>query len=47
MAALTLDPRALIAAKRGERRFWAFWKEALRREVEVTAPARRGGARTT
>lgn len=39
MAGLTLDTGALIAAERGERRFWAFWKEALRREVEVTVPA--------
>lgn len=39
MAGLTLDTGALIAAERGERRFWAFWKEALRRETEVTVPA--------
>lgn len=39
MAGLTLDTGALVAAERGERRFWAFWKEALRREVEVTVPA--------
>lgn len=39
MAGLTLDTGALIAAERGDRRFWAFWKEALRREVEVTVPA--------
>lgn len=38
MAGLTLDTGALIAAERGERRFWAFWKEALRREVDVTVP---------
>lgn len=39
MAGLTLDTGALIAAERGERRFWAFWKEALRREAEVTIPS--------
>lgn len=39
MAGLTLDTGALIAAERGDRRFWAFWKEALRREVDVTVPA--------
>jgi hypothetical protein len=36
---LTLDTGALIAAERDDRRFWMFWKEALRREVEVTVPA--------
>ncbi len=39
MAGLTLDTGALIAAERGDRRFWAYWKEALRREVDVTIPA--------
>jgi len=39
VAGLTLDTGALIAAERGERRFWAFWKEALRRQIEVTVPA--------
>jgi hypothetical protein len=36
---LTLDAGALIAAERGDRRFWVFWKEALRRDVDVTVPA--------
>ncbi len=39
MAGLTLDAGALIAADRNDRRFWRFWKDALRREVEVTVPA--------
>ncbi|MEZ4299565.1 MAG: PIN domain-containing protein [Polyangiaceae bacterium] len=39
MAGLTLDTGALIAAERGDRRFWAFWKEALRRDIEVTIPS--------
>lgn len=39
MAGLTLDTGALIAVERGDRRFWVFWKEALRREVEVTIPS--------
>ena len=29
MGPLTLDAGALIAADRGDRRFWAFWKRAL------------------
>jgi hypothetical protein len=29
VAGLTLDSGALIAAERGDRRFWAFWKEAI------------------
>ena len=32
MAGLTLDAGALIAADRNERRFWRFWKLAMRRE---------------
>jgi predicted nucleic acid-binding protein len=39
MAGLTLDAGALIAAERGDRRFWAIWKEAERRDVDVTVPA--------
>jgi predicted nucleic acid-binding protein len=39
LAGLTLDSGALIAAERGDRRFWAFWKEAQRRDAEVTIPA--------
>src|SRR6185369_6994418 len=39
MAGLTLDAGALLAADRGDRRFWALWKEALRRDVDVTVPA--------
>ncbi len=36
---LTLDTGALIAADRDDRRFWAFWKEAERRDIDVTVPA--------
>jgi predicted nucleic acid-binding protein len=36
---LTLDAGALIAAERGDRIFWALWKEAESRDVEVTVPA--------
>ena len=39
MAGLTLDAGALIAAERGDRRFWALWKEAERRDVDITVPA--------
>lgn len=39
MAGLTLDAGALIAADRGDRRFWAYWKEAERRDVDVTVPS--------
>jgi predicted nucleic acid-binding protein len=39
MAGLTLDTGALIAAERGDLRFWALWKDALRRDVDVTVPA--------
>jgi hypothetical protein len=39
VAGLTLDAGALIAAERDDRRFWVFWKEALRRGVDVTVPA--------
>ena len=38
-AGLTLDSGALIAAEKGDRRFWALWKEALDRGVTVTVPA--------
>jgi predicted nucleic acid-binding protein len=38
-AGLTLDSGALIAAEKGDRRFWALWKEALVRGVTVTVPA--------
>ncbi|HEY6478358.1 MAG TPA: twitching motility protein PilT [Polyangia bacterium] len=38
-AGLTLDSGALIAAEKGNRRFWALWKEALDRGVTVTVPA--------
>jgi hypothetical protein len=31
--------KSIRAAEHGDRRFWAFWKEALRREAEVTVPA--------
>lgn len=33
---LTLDSGALIAAEKGERRFWALWKEALDRGASIT-----------
>ena len=39
MAGLTLHSGALIAAERGDRRFWALWKEAERRDLDVTVPA--------
>lgn len=39
MAGLTLDTGPLIAADRNDRRFWAYWKEAERRDVDVTVPA--------
>lgn len=39
MAGLTLDAGALIAADRGERRFWEYWKEAGERGLDVTVPA--------
>ena len=39
MAGLTLDTGALIAADRGDRRFWTYWKEAERRDVDLTVPA--------
>ncbi|HVZ86847.1 MAG TPA: PIN domain-containing protein [Polyangia bacterium] len=38
-AGLTLDSGALIAAVKGDRRFWALWKEALARGATVTVPA--------
>ena len=38
-AGLTLDSGALIAAEKGDRRFWALWKEALHRGATVTVPA--------
>ena len=39
MAGLTLDTGALIAADRDDRRFWAFWREALTRDADMTVPA--------
>lgn len=39
MAGLTLDSGALIAAERGDRRFWSLWERAVRRDLEVTVPA--------
>lgn len=38
MAGLTLDTGALIAADRNDRRFWAYWKEAEQRDVDITVP---------
>ena len=38
-AGLTLDSGALIAAEKGDRRFWVLWKEALDRGAIVTVPA--------
>jgi predicted kinase len=38
-AGLTFDSGALIAAEKGDRRFWALWKEALQRGATVTVPA--------
>lgn len=39
MAGLTLDAGALIAAERGNRKFWALWELAEQRDVDVTVPA--------
>jgi predicted nucleic acid-binding protein len=39
VAGLTLDSGALIAAERGDRRFWAFWKEAIAADTDITVPA--------
>ena len=39
MGPLTLDAGALIAADRGDRRFWAFWKQALASRKYVPAGA--------
>ena len=39
MAGLTLDAGALIAAERGDRRFWALWERAILRDLEITVPA--------
>lgn len=39
MAGLTLDSGALIAAERGDRRFWALWERAEQKDVDVTVPA--------
>jgi hypothetical protein len=36
---LTLDSGALMAAERGDRRFWALWELAEQRDVDVTVPA--------
>ena len=39
MAGLTFDAGALIAAERGDRAFWTLWKEAIRRDADVTVPS--------
>jgi predicted nucleic acid-binding protein len=39
VAGLTLDAGALIAAERGNRKFWALWDLAEQRDVDVTVPA--------
>jgi len=39
VAGLTLDAGALIAAERGNRKFWALWELAEERDVDVTVPA--------
>ena len=39
MAGLTLDAGALIAAERGNCKFWALWELAEQRDVDVTVPA--------
>lgn len=39
MAGLTLDAGALIAAERGDRRFWSLWERAVQRDFDVTIPA--------
>lgn len=36
---MTLDAGALIAAERGDRRFWVLWERAERRDADVTVPA--------
>jgi hypothetical protein len=38
MAAITLDTGALIAAERGDARFWAFVKATLDLEFHIPAP---------
>ena len=38
MAGLTLDAGALIMADRGDRSFWAFWKERTLRRASATVP---------
>ena len=38
-AGLTLDAGALIAAEKGERAVWAYFKEAIARGAPVTIPA--------
>jgi len=38
MGSLTLDTGALIAADRGDRAFWAFWKASLDTEKRIPAP---------
>ena len=32
---LTLDSGALIAAEKGDKRFWTYWEEALDRRAVV------------
>ena len=39
MEAVTFDTGALIAADRGERAFWVFWKLITTRGIVVTVPA--------
>jgi len=39
LAGLTLAAGALIAAERGDRRFWALWERAELRDADVTVPA--------
>jgi predicted nucleic acid-binding protein len=39
VAGLTLDSGALIAAERGDRKFWALWERAELRDAEITVPA--------
>jgi hypothetical protein len=39
MAGLTLDAGALVAADRNDRRFWAYWAEAISRSVVPVIPA--------
>jgi hypothetical protein len=38
-AGLTLDAGALIAAEKNSRDFWALWKLAVQRDLQITLPA--------